>query len=92
MYIRAVEYDGEGNAEGDLARLWCDAAQGERQRITDAAFKVEALLLDRPEDGIAITNGINPPVRYLDCDPLRVFYQIFEPHQKIIVIGFKLSP
>jgi hypothetical protein len=38
-----VEFDGEGNAENALARLWIDAAQGDRQRITDAAFDVEAL-------------------------------------------------
>jgi hypothetical protein len=29
-----VEFDGEGNAENTLARLWIDAAQGDRQRIT----------------------------------------------------------
>jgi hypothetical protein len=92
MHIRSVEYDGDGNAESDLARLWCNGGQGERQRITDAAFKAELILLEFPEAGIAITNGVNPPVRYLDRDILRVFYQVFEAHDKIIIIGFTLSP
>ncbi len=92
MPIGSVEYDGEGNAEDDLARLWCDGAQGERQRITDAASQVESILLEFPEAGVAITNGVNPPVRHLDCDILRVFYQVFDTHEKIIIIGFTLSP
>ncbi len=35
-----IEFDREGNAENNLARLWIDAAQGDRQRITDAAFDI----------------------------------------------------
>ena len=73
-------------------RLWNNCAQGERRRITDAAFTVEPILLEFPEAGIAITNGVDPPVRYLDCDVLRVFYQIFDDQETIIIIGFKLSP
>jgi hypothetical protein len=39
-----VEFDGDGNAENDLARLWVDAAEGDRRRITDAASDVESIL------------------------------------------------
>lgn len=92
MGIGTVEYDGEGNAQNDLARLWCGAAQGKRQRITDAAFEVEDYLKEHAEAGSLITNGVHPPVRYVDWDILRVFYQIFESDDKIIIIGFKLSP
>jgi hypothetical protein len=92
MHIRAVEYDGEGNAENDLARLWCAAVQGDRQRITVAAQKVEECLLDNPQAGIPITNGVTPVVRYLDLDILRAYHQIFESDEKLIIIGFNLSP
>ncbi len=85
-----VEFDGEGNAENALARLWIDAAQGDRQRNTDAAFDVEAILEQDPHAGASITNGVSPPVRYLDWDILRVFYQIHESRETII-IRFALS-
>ena len=65
-----VEFDGEGNAENDLARLWIDAEQGDRQRITSAAFEVEAFVEENPQAGVPITNGVNPPVRYPDWDSL----------------------
>jgi hypothetical protein len=86
-----VEFDGDGNAENDLARLWVDAAEGDRQRITDAAFDVESILQENPRAGDSITNGVSPPVRHLDWDILRVFYRIHESHETIIIIGFRLS-
>ena len=42
-----------------------------------------------PEAGSLITDGVHPPVRYLDCDVLRVFHQIFESEKIIIIIGFR---
>ncbi|MFI5460045.1 MAG: hypothetical protein ACHRXM_31895 [Isosphaerales bacterium] len=92
MPISTVEYDGDGNARDDLARLWSDAEQGDRQRITDAAFEVEDYLKANPYKGTVITNGVLWPVRYVDWDILRIFYQVFESEDKIIIIGFKLSP
>jgi hypothetical protein len=87
-----IEFDREGNAENNLARLWIDAAQGDLQRITDAAFDVEEILQENPLAGAPNTNGVSPPVRYLDWDILRVFYQIYEARDTIVIIRFTLSP
>jgi hypothetical protein len=86
-----VEFDGEGNAENSLARLWISAEQGDRQRITDAAFDVEAILEQNPHAGVSITNGVSPPVRHLDWDILRVFYRIDGSRETVVIIRFTLS-
>jgi hypothetical protein len=59
---------------------------------TSVPRKVEACLLDNPHAGIPITNGVTPVVRYLDLDILRAYHQIFESDEKIIIIGFNLTP
>jgi hypothetical protein len=89
MEIDRIEFDGNGDAENDLARLWTEAPIGMRERIALAANDAEGSLRDRPEAGTLITDGVHPPVRYLDCDVLRVFYQIYESENKIIIIGFR---
>jgi hypothetical protein len=89
MPLRQVEFDGRGQAEADLARLWCAGKQGERNRITKAAAGAEKHLRKHPDSGKPLTNGVNPPVRYLDFKVLRVFYQDYETLNKVIIIGFK---
>jgi hypothetical protein len=92
MDIDSIEFDGDGDAENDLARLWIEAPLGKRERIAVAANDAEDSLRENSEAGTLITDGVHPPVRYLDCDVLRVFYQAFESQRKIIIIGFKSLP
>jgi len=92
MTIRRIEFDGNGDAENDLARLWTEAPPGTRERITIAANDVEDRLRENPEAGSLITDGVHPPVRFLDCDILRVFYQLFESEELIMIIGFRSLP
>jgi ParE toxin of type II toxin-antitoxin system, parDE len=89
MDISSIEFDGDGDAENDLARLWTQAPVGKRERITVAANDAEVRLLENPEAGSLITDGVHPAVRYLDCDVLRVFYQIYESEKRIIIVGFR---
>jgi hypothetical protein len=77
MDISSIEFDGAGDAESDLARLWTQAPVGKRQRVALAANDAEDRLRENPEAGALITDGVDPPVRYLDCDVLRVFYQVY---------------
>ena len=86
-----IEFDDEGNAESDLARIWVDAPTGERDRITKAEDDAESYLKQNPKGGTLITDGVHPPVRYLDWDVLRLFYQFHERENKIIIIGFRSS-
>ncbi len=92
MDIARIEFDGDGNAENDLARLWIEAPAGKREHIARAALDAEDRLRMNPESGNLITDGVHPPVRYLDWVVLRVFYQIFESEQTIIIIGFRGLP
>ena len=92
MDISSIEFDGDGEAEDDLARLWTEAPVGKRERITVAANDAEVRLRENPEAGSLIIDGVHPPVRYLDRDVLRVFYQIYESEKKIILIGFRSLP
>lgn len=92
MDLSRIEFDGNGDAEDDLARLWTEARLGMRKRITIAAKVAEDCLRQNPEAGSLITNGVHPPVRYPDRDVLRVFYQIYESENKIIIIGFRSLP
>jgi hypothetical protein len=92
MDISTIEFDGNGDAENDLARLWTNAPPGMRGRITVAANDAENCLRENPEAGSLITDGVYPPVRYLDRDVLRVFHQIYVSERKIIIIGFKSVP
>ena len=60
MNISRIEFDGNGDAEDDLARLWTEAPPGKRERITIAASDAEARLQEDPEAGSLITNGVHP--------------------------------
>jgi hypothetical protein len=86
-----IEFDDNGNAESDLARIWVDAPAGERERITKAEDDAERYLRQNPRGGTLITDGIHPPVRYLDWDVLRLFYRFHELENKILIIGFRRS-
>ena len=79
MDISKIEFDGDGDAEDDLARLWTQAPVGKRERIAIAVNDAEDRPRENPEAGSLITDGVHPPVRYLDCDILRVFYQVYDP-------------
>jgi hypothetical protein len=87
-----IEFDADGNAENDLAQIWIDAPVGERERIGASENDAEDRLKVDPDAGILITNGVHPPVRYLDAGLLRTFYQYHESHKKIIIIGFRRAP
>jgi hypothetical protein len=55
MDISSIEFDGDGDAENDLARLWIEAPAGKRERIAVAANDAEDRLLEDPDAGTLIT-------------------------------------
>src|SRR5262249_43372224 len=65
-----IEFDDAGRAESDLARVWIEAQPGERDRITLAEEAAENHLRQDPKAGTLITDGVFPPVRFLDWDIL----------------------
>ena len=87
-----IKFDDGGRVESDLARVWLDAPTGERDRITRAEEEAENHLRYDPKGGTLITDGVYPPVRILDWDVLRLYYQLYELENKIIIRGFKRAP
>ncbi len=91
MPIGTVEFDDGGDAESDLARLWDAATEGAKRRIATAISEAGEFLKGQPEAGKPLLlNGVDPPVRYVDWDIVRVFYQVHESAGKIILVGFRL--
>jgi hypothetical protein len=60
---------------------------GKRGRIARAANQAEDRLRENPDAGVLNTDGVHLPGRYLDCDLLRAFYQVYQIEQKVIIIG-----
>jgi len=79
-------------ADGQLVNLWTSAAPGERALITQASDELDVILSEDAEQkgGPLSSTALN--LRFLDHQPLRVYFDVSEPDRMVRIFGFQRCP
>jgi hypothetical protein len=77
-------------AENQLIEMWMNAPPGERAHITRASHLLESeLRQDADQKGIPVKSPDKPYPLFLDCRPLRAYFDVSEPDRLVRIHEFE---